>query len=321
MRAASLPPEFASLAGKVQHVQQVSETEYCSECPRCGDSGHQGRDLPDRFRMFLDGGNPRAWCRKCGYFVWADQTDPNKPAPTHAELETWRREQIAREEARKRSAERALELLRNSALWERLHEELDDAARAYWTRRGVPKQFQDYWRLGWARNRNFGGVTCDAASIPLFGPGWSVQQIKYRLTDESKGRYRYEVAGVEAPPFYCEPDGDYTGHVVAVEGEIKSMVTWARLDGEMQVIGMPGTNPGDATVDLLRRAERVTLVMDPGAKADGISLAKQVGLGKCWLLETPVKIDDGILAQDMSKRDVRIMLGNAVKLSSWIKAG
>lgn len=321
MKAATLPPEFQSLAGKVQHVQQVSETEYCSSCPNCGDNGHQGRELPDRFRIFLDGGNPRAWCRKCGYFIWADQTDPAKPAPSHAELERWRAEQIEREQARKRSAERALELLQSSALWDRLHDELDGKARSYWTRRGVPEGWQNYWRLGWAHDRSFGGVTCDAAAIPLFGPSWQIQQIKYRLTDDSKGRYRYEVQGLEAPPFYCEPDGDYSGHVVAIEGEIKSMVTFARMgDGKTPIIGMPGTNPGKPTVDLLSKAERVTLVVDPGAKAEGVALAKQIGLGKCWLLVTPVKIDDGILAGDMGKRDIEQMLGSAQKLTNWMRS-
>jgi len=318
MKPASLPAPFAALAGKVDHVRQVSATEFCGSCPQCGDQGHHGRDLPDRFRMFLDD-HPTGWCRRCSYLWYPDMADANTPKPSRAQLDAWRREQIQREEARKRSAEIALAHLRDEQLWEVYYAALDDQARSYWRRRGVPDAFVDYWRLGWARARRFGGVQCDSATIPLFGEAGDVLNIKHRLQDESAGRYRYELIGLEAPPFLCKPGESVGGHVIAVEGEIKSMVTFATLDdASVCMIGLPGTNPAAGIIDTLKRADRVTLVMDPGAKRDGIDLARQIGIAKTWLLVPPVKIDDGILAAGLDSREVRQVLESALELKQYV---
>ena len=317
-REASLPPEFAALAGKVHHIQQHSPTEYSSSCPVCGDQGHTGKDWPDRFRLFVDE-KVLGWCRRCGHLWFPDMADPDAPKPTREQVDAWRKEQIAREEDRKRSAERALAHLQDSERWEFYYAQLDDMARAYWERRGIPQDWQSLWRLGWDRGHRFGDFVTDVATIPLFGTGWQIRQIKYRLIDEAKGRYRYELSGVEGPAFLCDPDGDYSGHVYAIEGEIKAAVTFARLDDAgTAMIGMPGTNPGPSTLDMLRQAGRVTLVMDPNAKRDGIRLAREIGIGKTWLLVPPMKIDDGLLAQGLDRREVRNLLGGAIQLSAYV---
>ena len=315
-REVSLPLVFARYAGQVHFVQQVSDTEFSSSCPSCGGDLHPGGEWPDRCRWF-DDGHPRGWCRRENKLFWPD--DGAKPDPLA--LEAWRKEQVQREEARKRSAERALELLRESAFWEQLHEEMGAAGRAYWRKSGLSDGWQNFWQLGWATDRAFGGVTCDAASIPIFGPDWQIRQVKFRLMDESKGRYRSEPSGLGASPFLCDPSADYSGHVIAVEGEKKAAVTFARLgDGKRVIIGLPGTNLSQPTLDLLQPADRITLVVDPGAKRAGIRMAQTLGVKRCRLLETQVKIDDFLVANNTTKHELEWLLRGATVLSAFVGA-
>ncbi len=318
---AQIPPQFASLTGNIHYVQQVTPTEYSASCPKCGGDVHPGGEWPDRFRMFLDGGNPRAWCRRCSYFAWADETDENKPAPTNAEIDKWRQEQIKREQARRRSTDLALANLRDNAIWERYYDQNDASGQAYWVARGVPQAWQSFWQLGFVRDRSFVDVVSDAATIPIFGYEREIQQVKYRLLNEEHGRYRYHLSGTTAPAFLCNPDAALGGHVYAIEGEIKSMVTFAALDdSNCSMMGLPGTNPGERIIHQLRQADKVTLVFDPDAKRDAIKLARQIGIHKTWILIPPVKIDDGIIEQRLNKRDVEHILGTAIKLDHYVTA-
>jgi len=302
-----LPNVFTPLRGQVRFVRRHSATEYSSTCPKCKDIGHSGSEVPDRFRLFVDE-HPLGWCRKCGYIWFPDSGDPSKPQPSLAQIEAWRKEQVEREEARKRSAEHALELLRESAFWERLHNQMGEVGSAYWRKCGISDGWQNFWMLGWIRGRAFGGITCDAASIPIFGAGWQIKQIKYRLMDEGKGRYRYEPSGVEAMPFLCDPDADYSGHVMACEGEKKAAVVFSALgDGKAATIGMPGTNPGQPTLDLLKNAYRVTLIMDPDAREAAWNICKQIGTKKCNVFiptERMGKIDDFVNREHPSAHEL-----------------
>lgn len=305
MKLATLPPVFGPLCTQLVHVQQVSANEYSAECPSCGGSVHQNGEAPDRFRLFVDG-HARAWCRRCGYFVWADQAaGGDKPSPE--ELTAWRVNQIAREEARKRSAETALNNLRRSELWERYYANLGDVGRAYWKARGIPTGWQDFWRLGWCETSRWNTPT---ATIPVFGPSWKVINIKHRLINEidNKGKYRYELHGIPNVLYLTDPDAPIAGQVIAVEGEIKAMVVKAKLDDGSLVVGLPGLTPCQQVIDQLAAAERVVLVLDPGADTQAQELAAKIGTAKCRVLIPPLKIDDGINASRMTARELRFML-------------
>jgi hypothetical protein len=319
---AALPPVFDFLAGKVKYVQQVSDTELSASCPQCGGDVHADGTWPDRLRLFTDG-DARVWCRRCSFFAFADSKEPPDPL----KVAEWRKNQIAKEEERKRSAERALEHLRSSNMVERFHQALDEYGRRYWERRGVPAEYQNWWHLGWARQYEFflGGqpVISDAASIPLYDFGWRLLNLKLRLepTPADGQKYRYAISGQPGPLFRCDPDKALEGqNVIACEGEVKCMVTYARLDDtSLCVVGMPGATPGAAIAALLATADRVTLVMDPGAKPQGIKLARAIGIHKCWLLETARKIDDAIVDTRLSSRDVAYILKGAVKLDVFVR--
>jgi hypothetical protein len=320
VRPAQLPPIFDWLAGQVAYVQQVSDTEYSASCPQCGGQVHPNGEWPDRLRIFVDD-KPLAWCRRCNYMRFADQG--GESAPSREEIDAWAAKQRQREEARKRSAERALENLRVSNVHLAYHAALDDHARAYWRRRGVPDVWQDYWLLGWAHQHEFymngAPVLSDAATIPLVNHGGDLLNVKLRLepTPPNGDKYRYQVWGQGQPLFLCEPDMALADrHVIAVEGEIKAMVVYATLqDNGACVVGLPGTRPSPDIIAQLQAAGRVTLVMDPGARKEAWDLAKAIGKEKVWGLVTKRgKIDDMILESHWTQDDLRHYLRyNAIK--------
>jgi len=320
-RESALPAVFARFAGKVHSVQQVSDAEFSSSCPTCGGSTHPGGEWTDRCRWFTDG-KPRAWCRRCGSIFWPDAD--TKPDPEA--LETWRKEQVQREQARKRSAELALANLAEHRIWERYHEQMDEHARILWRRRGVCDSLQDYWQLGYDQAHRFWRAgqefQAETLAIPIFGQAWAPLNIKHRLMNPpvDYSKYRYELTGVtDGLLWRADPDADLSGHVIAIEGEIKAMVTAERGGTkDWQIVGLPGTNPAPAIVAQLRKAGRVTLVMDPDAKAAGVKLANAIGINRCWMLSLPHKIDDGIIAANMSQREVTTMLRGAVRLSAYV---
>lgn len=144
MKQFDLPIEFQALT--VIHVQRVSSNEYSSECPQCGGEPHRGGELPDRFRMFLNAHGRNkvlGWCRRCGY-VWF----PNSAAVSATELEIWRQEQIRQEEERKRSAERAIEILKSEKLWLKYNEMLNQWAKDVIKSWGIREDWANFWRLG-----------------------------------------------------------------------------------------------------------------------------------------------------------------------------
>jgi hypothetical protein len=320
MRAAPLPPQWACLEGKVQYVQQVSPKEYACSCPKCSDLGHVGHDWPDRCRLFVDD-HPTLFCRKCGLIGFPDQFgDSNFARPSAAEMEKWRADREASEEARKRSAERALEHLRSNKIWESYYDAMDATARAYWRSRGIPDSWQASWWFGWRHAyRVCGDDGCwqdtPAATIPLFDQQGDFLNLKYRIVHPPSGvgKYRYELAGQKQPPFLCNPTCT-SSEAIVVEGELKAAVTFITLDtANIHVIGLPGTNPAPEIVTDLAKFDRVTLIMDPGAEAAARKLRPQIGLKKCRVLIPPAKIDDAIL-MGLTAYELRIWLKQAQEI-------
>lgn len=324
-RSCELPPIFGELRDSVQFVQQISSAEYASECPRCGGVPHEDGEFPDRLRWFTDG-HGRCWCRHCGFFQWADQ---GGTPPTPDALEVWRKQQIEREQARKRSAELALRHLRDTLIWQRYHDQLAGAGESYWASQGIDAAWQAFWQLGWKPDYS---VLVDgqehrtpAATIPVWQVGWQPANVKLRLMNPPKqrGKYAYELSGLPQPTFVCNPDRDLSGHVIAVEGEKKAMIVCLTLDdGEARVVGLPGVTPSDSALSVMAQAERVTLVLDPGTdtevnpktkRTQSQELVMRIGAKKCRVLIPPIKIDDAILSTGMSKFSLATLLRQARK--------
>ncbi len=241
--------------------------------------------------------------------------------PSEQEIRRWREKRIAEEEERKAKAERALQFLRSSRVWEQYHRELNTAGRAYWRQRGIPDSLQNYWKLGWKDEyilRHDGEEYMgQCATIPIFADGWQIVNIKHRLLyfPDNIGKYRYELSGQPQAMFLANPDIELGGQVYVIEGEIKAMVTWLTLDDkDACVTGLPGCNPPEYIISKLNAAERVILVLDPGAEDAAIKIAKSIGVKKCRVLIPPVKIDDGIIATKPSKQELRAYLRTATPI-------
>lgn len=319
MRRAHLPPEFVGLRNTLTYVQKQTAREYSSECPKCGGTPHRDGEWPDRFRLF-DDGKIRGWCRKCNFLWFPDMEDDWEPL-TDEERERFRKERERKERARKRSAERALRNLRQEEFWKACHEALTRQGRKYWETRGIPEFWQDYWRLGWQEQyevfyRSEKHYT-PTATIPFFSEGWTFEYLKHRLINPPAKHYKYhnEIRHIPTPIYRTEPDKAVGDHVIAVEGEIKAMVTYITLDDpDLTVVGLPGTNPPEGELETLSDAERVTLVFDPGADAEARRVAEQLGRDRCRLLIPPMDIDDAIRYAGLGKAEVRNWIRQAERV-------
>ncbi len=314
-----LPPVFAQYAGRVRYVQKQSSVRWSSTCVICGGEKHEDGEWPNRCVWWISG-KEMGYCFKCHTIFWPDAA-PGYKAPTSVELETWRQEREREIELRKARAAELLAHFRHAETWRRYYEALDlTPGRAYWRNRGVPDAWQDYWALGWADNRwtftlDDGSTRAvSAATIPLFDSQWEVLNVKHRLIDPpaGNGKYRAEISGQPAQPFLCNPTAALTGSVLIIEGEIKAAVVAATLDQEgLPIIGLPGSTPAPHIIAMLKDAERVTLVLDPGAEKAAHDLANAIGRRKCRVLIPPAKIDDMLLASHMTGYELKMLLRQA----------
>jgi putative DNA primase/helicase len=77
--------------------------------------------------------------------------------------------------------------------------------------------------------------------IPILGPSGEIQAIKVRLKEPKDYRYRYLTPGRGAPAWHSPGFGQGAGRpVLVVEGELNAMAAWFALEGEADVLGIPG---------------------------------------------------------------------------------
>jgi len=100
---------------------------------------------------------------------WARDKAQNWTPPTAEELAGWQREREQEQEARLRSAQKALEHLRSTELWIQFNKMMAERERQWWRSRGIPDSWQNVWGFGWNHDRN-------AASIPIFWPKLDVRE-------------------------------------------------------------------------------------------------------------------------------------------------
>lgn len=307
MRENSLPNEFAKLIGKVSYIQKVTATEYSSSCPQCGGSPHKNGILPDRFRMWTNANGKNkifGWCRKCGYMFFPENTKP----VDRAEFERWRNEQIAIEKQRKADAERAIALLQSQKPWLAYHERLNQWALEILAKRGLTKEYADYWQLGLNPDYLVNGIYhSPALTIPLWQYDSQVANIKLRILNpkEDKDRYRQLYKTGTAYPFVAWRDKE-SDMCLIVEGEFKAMACAAFSDKSYQVVGLPTKIPSQEVVNTLAKFDMVIVCLDPDASQDE-SLKRLVGMlpnKRVSVAELPGKIDDMLVWNGLQIADV-----------------
>lgn len=315
-REATIPSEFAHL--NVQYVQRKSPTEYSSTCPECGGAQHQNGEWPDRFVMFLDQPNARGWCRKCGYFVWADG-EARKLSKEEQLIRKEIEEKVLEDQRRRIDAR--LTQIREDKAWLRWHIEMDEQARASWYKRGLLDPFIDYWKLGFDPHYiTSSGFVTSSLTIPCFSTDWQPTQIYHRLSElppGEGGKYR-QTKGLRPALFIADPDYFLNEQVIIAEGQIKTQVGFkALLDHDLEkfdsiehnglnMVGIPSVEPNIDIFEPIKNAKRVYLVLDPDSrqpnKATGrvaqpelIKKLKQQYEFEIYTIDLYDKLDDYIL--------------------------
>lgn len=189
-------------------------------------------------------------------------------------------------------------------------------ARDMWTERGLDEGMQEFFTLGscdaFRINEEYSTPTL---TIPIMDEERQLLNIKHRLIKPQKAndKYRPETSGLGAfPPLLAVPEMGYDGDlVVVVEGEIKAMVTWTRLDvTDIQVIGVPGKDAFKRLFDKLS-GKKVIVIPDPKGEKEAFELARKL---QGRVLEVPNKIDDFLLATNITSNNFYAMLRQARKV-------
>jgi hypothetical protein len=234
-------------------------------------------------------------------------------------------EQEAYERQKKAQQARRLAELTEKNLWWKYHQNKE--GQVYWEERGIPIDWQDFWYLGYREDWSLhcddgseGGVYRPASSIsiPIFASGWKIQNIKHRFVKLPEGcgnrKYQYHVSGTGGLPlFLCNPHEPIGRKVVAIEGEIKAMVVYSRLEEPRpSVIGLPGSEMNDKLAAALAGCDEITLNLDPGSDHKIAKFVERLPGINIRILSLPDKIDDLILRENLGAGAVRAILDSAV---------
>jgi hypothetical protein len=333
MREASLPYEFAELSGQVRFVQKKSAFEYSSTCPKCGGGIHSNGDLPDRFIMLMPERSkariPFGFCRMCHYKWWQGQRDNVSVDPETIAL----LQQQAKEAEERRSAEKQRKLAQFSTteLWNELHDRLGVEQRAWWTKAGVPDDWQDYLKLGFTPDKTYNVLSqllhSPAYTIPYFGFGFVFKTMQYRLCspDNPKDRYRFE-SGLGTSYYMTTPSLSIGDEVIICEGAKKAMVTKIYGEPNLTVLAVPSKVDwrGCGILEAVKDCGRVYIMLDPDCyeePPDGraswipqpIAFAKEIG-DNARVIECPVKADDAFLQYGMTDDEWFMLKKQAIKI-------
>lgn len=289
-----------------------------------------------------------ALARQAGLDVEKELASPEQNRQNQAEiLEIKRRnaERVALElEEKIKVAQEVLAELRKSARWLDYHDNLTAETRRIWSKRLALSKDQEtadawiaIWQLGyvpsfrlWYRDiqQEYNSPTL---TIPIWDEGWNCNGIKHRILNPMPGhlgdKYRPDVTGLPAAPFYAQPDL-HDGTLLLVEGEIKAMVSYIALDDpKLQVVGLPGKVPDAAIFDRFESYGSIFLLMDPDAfdrpspgKPSGVERAIfMLGADRVGVIQLAMKVDDAIAAGCVDKCGLKRILRAARPASKYLR--
>lgn len=201
-------------------------------------------------------------------------------------------------------------------IWTAYNRRLSEDNRAWWEKRGVPRDWQDYLELGYIANKTYRGknglLSSSAYTIPYFHHRDGLRHfetIQYRLDNPERpqDRYRFE-KGLRATWYQVQPDTPIGEWAVICEGAIKAIVTAVCGDlGEaVSILAVPAKGSHAGIAETVRNCKRVWIVLDPDcyskpstAPGDWMpapeKLAKEIGKAAA-IVRLPDKIDDMFLA-------------------------
>lgn len=281
------------------HLYEGGTRWKCFTRQECNAHGSDGI----AFIMALNRCDFKTACRMAG----ATDIDPQEVARRAAE-NARRIEQELQQKINE--AQKALEELRSARRWLEYHENLDERAREIWRARGVPDEWQGFYRFGYSHDFRYKHAGCWYTSPTLTLPIYAINDdepvnIRHRILQpvDPKDKYRPERSGLPSVPFY----GDYTlpigaaRRVIVVEGEIKAAVTFLTLDmGAVQVVGLPGKEAWRNAAKELKGHDGVLIIPDPGALQEADALAREIGGAKVIEFQR-MKIDDAIVQYKLDR--------------------
>lgn len=186
-------------------------------------------------------------------------------------------------------------------------------AKNMWTERGLDEGLQSFFTLGACDDFIVNGDHhTPTLTIPILDEQRNLLNIKHRLVNpqKPKDKYRPETSGLGAfPPLLAIPEMGYDGDlVIVVEGEIKAMVTWSRLDqSDIQVIGVSGKSAFPKVAEQLQ-GKNVLVIPDPQGEKEAYDLARQI---RGRILEVPAKIDDFLIQTKMTNNSFYTLIRQA----------
>lgn len=328
-RDSTIPLEFSELSGKVQYVVRRGSQEWSSSCPQCGGAPHKDGTFPDRFRMLVQSratGRPLGWCRSCNYSWWPGKDSGREWTPTPEQQRAWIAERELSEHDRAAATAHALELLQQERVWIKYHDQMTDAVRDIYFKRGIPEFWQLYLKLGYNPTKNYssGGVyySSDALTIPVFEPGtWRVLNIKNRLLHPADpgDKYRPEIKGLPAAMYAADPDVKLEGRCLLVEGEFKAIVAYTTLDDTNTVVmGLPSKSPELQLLQQLAKCDPVVICLDPdalrcepGQQQTAVDRIARVLGKRARVMRLTDKVDDLVNAGHLDKASLRRLVDTA----------
>ena len=293
-----VPNKWATLGYLVQRTKD----EWSSACPRCGDAGHiwtSQDDVPDRFRMFLDGA-ARGWCRGCNHFEFAE-----KGTISPAQVSKYKDEARQRAVAERLRVKEKIEILELHAEWRGFHAAMKDKDREHWREAGINDAAQDWWELGYNPEYTYKHgdalYISPALTIPYFKEG-HVVNVQSRLleAEPTAGKYRFS-PGLPVALYYPDKDNLPFGTCLIVEGGKKAMIAYLHLAGSAKVadsiVGLPSKYLSDSHIPAFKNCDQFILALDPDAHTDGTieRNAEKLGFSRTKIATLPTKIDDFIV--------------------------
>ena len=311
-----LPPEFASLEGRVQWVQQINSNEYHMSCPNCGiDAGKHNDSHPsDRFVVWMESksnGKPFGMClRHCGYKWSTDKQDAEWTPEEKAVFVAKRRELEQREN--ERIIEYAHKVVMKQAIYLNYQKQLEQSnyGKQYLYGRGFNSdEWNDFFGYGIIEDYKVRGRSSTyyspAITMPVRGLDNVIENIKLRVTTahEPADRFRNIYKSGNQHAYFPMHDEVLGNKILVIEGEMKSNQVAMRgnLPDDIQIVATQGMGVGSRMIYMLEKAEVVYLCLDPDAYApnekgniNAVQVARKIGYERTRFVICRDKIDDAI---------------------------
>jgi len=291
-------------------LKHVTDTEYAGPCPWCGGE--------DRFRVWEEG---NYWCRPgpghCGRKGWVDEL-AGKGLSDHEKrllaLEAEQRQLKRKQEEHERRLTK-LEQLQRDRPDLQYYRNLTDQALEYWFSEGIYQGAIDKFHLGYCHSCPT-YTPSPSYTIPVYAYGGDLVNVRHRLVQPAKGKYRPEMAGLGTTLYNAPVLEEPQERVLILEGEKKSIV----FDQHgFPAVGLMGKSFKwrRSWFEWFKGQGEIVIALDPDALDNawrlGELLARE-GFRQVRIARFPVKPDDAVVRYGAQLKDIEDILRNAKKV-------